>query len=126
MGLHMVHWVKSFVGVGHGQGTRVSLDHLEGDTGVKIDPRARDWAGLRDINPINTYPLDEAFAFLIFSSLRDFYWNSEDWFFKNGLAARGTILWVSSFSTLQEEFLQFATNFESLVLLKVWFVLIVV
>ena len=63
--------VEDIVEAGHGQGAKVSLDHLEGDTGVMIDPGTG--AGGRDINPI-----DKAFAFLIFSSFRDFYRNSED------------------------------------------------
>ena len=62
---------KEFVEAGHGQGAKGSLDHLKGDIGVMIDPGTG--AGGRDINPI-----DKAFAFLIFSSFRDFYWNSED------------------------------------------------
>ena len=48
--------------------------------------------------------------FLLFYS----FFRSEHWFFRKGLAALEIILWISSFSNLQEELLQFATNFKSL------------
>ena len=51
--------MKGFDDAGHGLGTRLSLDNLEVDMGVVIDP-----------GPRHNSLIDEAFAFLIGSSVQ--------------------------------------------------------
>ena len=91
--------------MGHGQGTSLVWGTLSGTRASWLTPGVVPGSGISVSFTHKIHKLNEDFAFLFFQSVQRFLQKFWRLIFKTGHPARKIILWVSSFSTLREEFL---------------------
>ena len=91
--------------MGHGQGTSLVWGTWSGTRASWLTPGVVPGSGISVSFTHKIHKLNEDFAFLFFHSVQRFLQKFWRLIFKTGHPARKIILWVSSFSTLREEFL---------------------